>query len=62
VNALELVEVLEGIEVPPFAEVEIFAVEDDGPLRVVLYTDRNESTVVLTNDSSYPGEQLWPRP
>jgi hypothetical protein len=57
VNVTELVEVLEGIEVPMFAEVYIVERESDGPLRVVL----DGEAVTITNDSSYPGEQLWPR-
>jgi hypothetical protein len=61
VNAL--VEVLEGIEVPLFAPIEIAEIEDAGPLRVVLMRAPIESdvdTITITNDPTYPGEQLWP--
>ena len=65
-NALELVEVLEGLDVPLFAKVDIVECEYAGPLRVVLLTAPYQAevdTVVITNDPNYRiGVQLWPRP
>jgi hypothetical protein len=69
-NALELVEVLEGLEVPMFAEIDIFEREpqsglDDVELRVMFCRAPIEApvdTVVITNDPTYPGVRLWPRP
>ena len=64
-NALDLVEVLESIEVPMFAEIDIVECEYAGPLRVMLLrppVEADVDTVVITNDPSYRiGEQLWPR-
>lgn len=65
-NALELVEVLEGLDVPMFAEIDIAECEYAGPLRAMLLRSSVEAdvdTVVITNDPSYRiGVQLWPQP
>lgn len=55
-NVTELVEALEGLEVPMYAPVEIFEIEERGDLRVTL----DDDVVTITNDPKFPGEQLWP--
>ena len=65
-NVLDLAAVLDDLDVPLLAKVDIAECEYAGPLRVMLLRapiEADVDTVVITNDPNYRiGVQLWPRP